>query len=79
MLKATNLRQSRVFCTNAVGDVGDIYKVCSVSFFLNVLFKFQIRSTFKGVLVRFHEISVRFANSYTLIITSSIPHYSLSS
>ena len=28
MLRATNLRQSREFYTNAVGDVGDIQKVC---------------------------------------------------
>ena len=29
MLRATNLRQSREFYTNAVGDVGDIKKVWS--------------------------------------------------
>ena len=28
MFRATNLRQSREFYTNAVGDVGDIKKIC---------------------------------------------------
>ena len=30
MLRATNLRQSREFYTTAVGDVGDIQKVCAI-------------------------------------------------
>ena len=29
MFRATNLRQSREFYTNAVGDVGNIQKVCT--------------------------------------------------
>ena len=63
---------------DSLEDFPKVWKILRQSFFY-VLFKFQIRSTFKGVLVQFHEIFVRFANNYTLIITSSIPHYSLSS
>ena len=32
MFRATNLRLSREFYTNAVGDDGDIYKVCMVDY-----------------------------------------------